>query len=58
MNSFAPKNISLQQILSSWVTGTDGPLAAPKHPGFGFKPPNSQKPLVPEQNRDNIVLEP
>lgn len=57
MNSFAPKNIPLQQILSSWGTGIDSPLVAPKSLGFAFKTNNSQK-LVPEWNRDNIVLDP
>lgn len=56
MNSFAPKNISLHLILSSWGTGIDSPLVAPKSLGFGFKPFNSQK-LDPEWNEDNIVLD-
>lgn len=54
MNSFAPKNISLQQILSSWDTGTDSPLVAPKPSGFAFKSPNSQKLLC--QNKTGTTL--
>lgn len=57
LNSFAPKNIPLQQILSSWGTGIDSSLVSPKSLGSGFKTSNSQK-LVPESNRHNAVLDP
>jgi len=56
MNSFAPKNIPLQQILCSWGTGIDSPLVAPKSLGFGFKTPNSQKLLCQKKTGTTLSL--